>query len=282
MANRTLLWVLLLVQPLFVQAQDTLSQVAKLRPYRLSWKTDASMAGVIAVAGVSALVLEQQVQPFTTNDISHFDRSQVNAFDRGATYKWSPNSFRISDQTLTANFVATGLIALPAVFRNKDWATVPLMYIEVLAVPTLIQQSIKNIVLRTRPYVYNPNAPLDPKLVPNARQSFFSGHAGTAFASAVFASELFQHYYPDSKLKPFVWVVMLGLASTTSLMRYEAGYHYPSDILVGAVFGSLTGWGIPKLHELKKKPGSSQRLTVQPWSNGSANGIYARFLVFSH
>ena len=264
--------------------QDSLGQPTKqLRPnpYQLSWKTDASLMGLVAVSGVSALVLEQQVKPFTLTDLSRFDRSQVNAFDRGATYRWSPEAFQISDQALTANFVATGLIALPTLFRFKQWAAVPIMYLEVLAVPTLIQQTVKNIVLRTRPYVYNTNAPEGDKLTPNARQSFFSGHAGTAFASAVFAAEVFRHYYPNSKLKPVVWVIMLGLASTTSLMRYESGYHFPSDILVGAAFGSLVGWGIPKLHEVQKRAGVAQNLTVQPWSNGSAHGIYARLFVFS-
>jgi membrane-associated phospholipid phosphatase len=283
-ANHTIFSFLLVLQLSVAQGQDTLSQSTthhRPNPYRLSWKTDATLLGLVAVSGVSSLLLEQQVQPFTVNDLSRFDRSQVNAFDRSATYKWSPDAFRVSDQTLNANFVATGLIALPTLFRHKNWATVPLMYIEVLALPTLIQQTVKNIVLRTRPYVYNPDAPLDPKLAPNGRQSFFSGHAGTAFASAVFGAEMFRHFYPNSKLKPVVWVVMLGLASTTSLMRYEAGYHFPSDILVGAAFGSLAGWWIPKLHEVKKQTGISQRLTIQPWNNGSATGINARLLVFS-
>lgn len=280
----TLFSLLLVLQTLTSLGQDTLTQARAQRrpnPYQLSWRVDASMAAVIAVSGGASLLLEQQVEPFTLNDLNQFDRSQVNAFDRGATYRWSPEAFRISDQALTANFIATGLIALPTLFRHKQWATVPVMFVEVLAIPTLVQQTVKNIVLRTRPYVYNPNAPLGPKLAANGRQSFFSGHAGTAFASAVFASEIFRHYYPHSKLKPVVWVVMLGLASTTSLMRYEAGYHYPSDILVGAAFGSLLGWGIPKLHEVRNRSGISQRLTVQPWSNGQANGINARLSVFS-
>lgn len=238
--------------------------------------------GAVGITGATSLILEQQVKPFTQADLSRFDRSQVNAFDRGATYNWSPNAFTLSDQALTANFVATGLLALPTLFRHKGWATVPLMYIEVLALPTLFQQTVKNIALRTRPYVYNPDAPLDPKLAPNGRQSFFSGHAGTAFASAVFAAEIFRHYYPNSKLKPVVWVVMLGLASTTSLMRYEAGYHFPSDILVGAAVGAFAGWGIPKLHEVRKQSEETKsRVSVQPWYNGSATGINARLLVFS-
>ncbi|MFD2572036.1 phosphatase PAP2 family protein [Spirosoma soli] len=275
--KRSLLSFLLSLHVFVAVGQDTLVQPVRQRkpnPYQLSWKVDASLIGLSGAAGISALVLEQQVQPYVVSDLSRFDRSQINAFDRGATYRWSPRAFDISDQALTANFVATGLVALPTLFRYKQWVTVPVMYLEVLALPTLVQQTVKNIVLRTRPYVYNPDVPLDPKLTPNARQSFFSGHAGTSFATAVFAAEMFRHYYPNSKLKPVVWVVMLGLASTTSVMRYEAGYHYPSDILVGAAFGALVGWGIPKLHEVKSKNKPGHQINIRPWSNGSANGAY--------
>lgn len=262
------------------QEPDTLRFQAPSQPkqHQLSWKVDASLLGVAAISGVSSFVLEQRVNAYTLADLSRFDRSQVNALDRGATYNWSPTAFRISDQTLTANFVSTGLVLIPTLFRGNRLATVALMYVEVLAIPTLVQQTVKNIALRTRPYVYNPDAPLAAKLIPNGRQSFFSGHAGTAFASAVFAGELFGVYYPHSRWKPVVWVVMLGLASTTAIMRYEAGYHYPTDIVVGAAFGSLVGWLVPKLHESVRPSAITHRLRLTPWSNGVATGIQARLI----
>jgi membrane-associated phospholipid phosphatase len=36
-------------------------------------------------------------------------------------------------------------------------------------------------------------------------------------------------------------------------MRYEAGVHFPTDILTGAAVGTLIGWGIPWLHTQKKQ-----------------------------
>lgn len=65
------------------------------------------------------------------------------------------------------------------------------------------------------------------------------------------------------------------------MLRYEAGKHYPTDLIVGAAFGSLVGWGIPKLHEVKNRSELGRRLDVQPWSYAGAGGIYGRLLVFS-
>ncbi len=92
---------------------------------------------------------------------------------------------------------------------------------------------------------------------------------------------MFRHYFPRSRLKPVVWIGSLGVASATAVLRYEAGKHYPTDLLTGAAFGSLVGWGIPKLHQIKNRSELGRRLDVQPWSSGVASGIYVRLPVFS-
>jgi membrane-associated phospholipid phosphatase len=65
-------------------------------------------------------------------------------------------------------------------------------------------------------------------------RSFPSGHSATSFA---FASTV-AHRYPHNK-----WVKWgaYALASGVSLSRYPAKKHFPSDILVGATLGYVTG-----------------------------------------
>ncbi len=65
-------------------------------------------------------------------------------------------------------------------------------------------------------------------------KSFPSGHSATSFA---FAAVMAQRY-PHNK-----WVKWgaLALASGVSLSRYPARKHFPSDILVGATLGYVTG-----------------------------------------
>jgi membrane-associated phospholipid phosphatase len=65
-------------------------------------------------------------------------------------------------------------------------------------------------------------------------RSFPSGHSATSFAFAATVA----HRYPHKK-----WVKWgaYALASGVSLSRYPAKKHFPSDILIGATLGYVTG-----------------------------------------
>lgn len=64
--------------------------------------------------------------------------------------------------------------------------------------------------------------------------SFTSGHATTSFAFAAAIA----HRYPH---KPWVVWGSYGLATALSVARLPSKKHYPSDILVGAAIGYVTG-----------------------------------------
>ena len=148
------------------------------------------------------------------------------------------------------------------------------MYLETLLLTNGIQRTIKHLSLTRRPYVYNPAVALSEKTQKDALRSFFSSHATNAFASAVFAGEVFRHQFPHSRWKPVIWGGALALATTGAVLRYEAGQHFPADLIVGAAFGSAMGWVVPKLHQRR----GGNQLTVLPWSNGLANGVYVRYV----
>lgn len=249
-------------------------------PYQLRTGRELGLLGAgVATVGLSA-ALNTNLEPLDATTIQTFNRQEVNAFDRGATYHWSRTAGQLSDVTWAGTILSAGAVAVSPHAR-QDWKTVVLMYVETALLATGVERSVKNATERNRPFLYNPGAPLAEKLNKDARRSFFSGHATNAFASAVFASEVFGHYYPHSRLKPVVWAGTLGLATATCVLRYEAGKHYPTDLLAGAAFGSLVGWGIPKLHQVKNQSDLGRRLEVQPWSNGSATGVYLRLAFHS-
>lgn len=250
-------------------------------PYQLNTRREIVLAGAGVVTLGTSVALTHQLDLLTPADINTLNRASINAFDRGATYHWNTTLDRLSDVTFAGNVALAGLLAIGTKPMRQDIKTVAVMYLETALLTNGIGRTVKAVTLRTRPYVYNPAAPLNEKETKDARQSFFSGHASNAFATAVFTSEVFRHYFPNSAWKPVVWVGSLGLATATAVLRYNAGLHYPTDLLVGAAFGSLVGWGIPKLHEVKNRTALGQRLDVQPWSNGGANGIYLRLLTFS-
>lgn len=246
-------------------------------PYQLNTGREIVLTGAGAITFGTSVLLNRSVDPLTPADVAALNRNDVNAFDRGATNEWNPSIARISDLTLYTNAGLPILLTLGTKPMREDMKTLGIMYLETLLIANGVESTVKALSQRPRPFVFNPDVPLDEKLTRDARQSFFSGHATTAFATAVFTSEVFRHYFPESKLKPVVWVGTLGLASATCVMRYESGRHYYSDLLVGAAFGSLVGWGIPKLHEVKNKRSWGRRIDIQPWSSGTSTGLYARY-----
>lgn len=250
-------------------------------PYELKTARELTWLGIGAASMGMSLALNHTVDPLTQSEIATLNRAEINAFDRNATYHWSTRAGRLSDVTLLGNVALAGALALGTKPMRQDAKTVAIMYVETMLLANGIEGSVKALTQRNRPFVYNPDAPLDEKLTRDARQSFFSGHAASSFATAVFTGEVFRHYFPHSRWKPVVWIGSVGLATATAVLRYEAGKHYPTDLITGAAFGTLVGWGIPKLHEVKNRSNLGRRLDVQPWSSGSTNGIYVRLAVFS-
>ncbi len=68
----------------------------------------------------------------------------------------------------------------------------------------------------------------------------------------VFMASVFERLYPHSSARPWVWGGCLAAAATTGYLRYAAGRHYPTDILVGAAMGAFVGYLVPSLHELEE------------------------------
>lgn len=63
------------------------------------------------------------------------------------------------------------------------------------------------------------------------RMSFPSNHASNAFCAAVVLS----YYYPKMRWVFFVWALLIAYS------RPYVGAHYPGDVLVGALLGTLIG-----------------------------------------
>ena len=74
------------------------------------------------------------------------------------------------------------------------------------------------------------------------KYGFYSAHASSSFAVAVFVISL-----AGARNK---WLIplMLSYAILVSYSRIYLGVHYPSDVLVGALIGSIYGFTLSKLY----------------------------------
>jgi len=96
--------------------------------------------------------------------------------------------------------------------------------------------------------------------VGNGGKSFPSGHTTQAFAVA---SVIASHY--DS---PWVRVAAYGLAGLVGWSRMEHNAHYASDVLAGALIGTVVGRTVVRLHKNERL-----RIAVAPPVNPRTAGV---------
>ncbi len=217
-------------------------------PYEADWTKDGLILGSGIAGGVIGTSLYLAIEPLTIDEINQLSREDVNSFDRGATNNWSPGT---SD---ASNYLGLAVAATPAVFAllsdemKSDFWILALMYTETMLLSGFIPSIGKGCVQRIRPYIYNPDVPLEQKLDRDARASFPSRHTSVAFSSAVLLSIVYGDYYPDSKWKHYIWGGSLLAASLVGYLRVASGAHFPTDVFAGAALGSVIGWMIPWMH----------------------------------
>ena len=91
--------------------------------------------------------------------------------------------------------------------------------------------------------------------------SFPSGHTTQAFAVA---SVIAAHYD-----EPWVKVSAYGVASLVGFARMYHGQHFLSDVLGGAVIGTVVGHSVVRFNNGKR----ARRLSMAPLVDGDARGI---------
>ena len=99
--------------------------------------------------------------------------------------------------------------------------------------------TIKPLISRPRPWLDWPIVPLVTEKDPN---SFPSGHTCAAFAAAM----VWVRTLPQKRDR----VIVAVMAVLMGLSRLYVGVHYPSDVLAGAVIGSLCAWAVWKAYQL--------------------------------
>ena len=99
--------------------------------------------------------------------------------------------------------------------------------------------TIKPLISRPRPWLDWPIVPLVAENDPN---SFPSGHTCAAFAAGL--SWVWTLPWRWGRIAAAAAAVLMGLS------RLYVGVHYPTDVLTGAVIGSLCAWAAWKVYQL--------------------------------
>lgn len=203
------------------------------------------------MVGVTFYVFADYADILSEEKINSLNAEDINRFDRSAVNQNNPGLEKFSDVFMSASYA--GLV--PLFFEPKatdQWKVIAVMSAETFVWAASLPQVTKVLMPRNRPFVYNDGFTMRTKREVRARESFFSRTTTLAFAGAALSSALFQHYYPESAFRYWIWGGTFAGASLAGFFKYASGQHFPTDIITGAIAGSAIGFIVPMLYRTNK------------------------------
>lgn len=222
----------------------------RISPYSLDLTKDLAIFGAGSTMLTVSLILKNNLEPLTEEEVALLDPMDVNPFDRSA--------IRRRQEIPAVDLLLYTSIFLPFTFfayeeTRKDIETLAVMAGEVFVFQLGLNYIIKVMTQRIRPFCYDKNTPLSEKTTVNAKLSFYSGHTSTTAAMSFFVARVFSDYLSNPDTKFMIWTSAVLYPALTGLLRVDSGNHFKTDILIGYITGALIGYLIPVLHKNKLK-----------------------------
>ena len=234
--------------PFFISINFSSGQTNNSNPFNLDFTREAVILGTGTAAGITAILIFNNIDALTNEEINSLNRNDVSGFDRIAIGMFAEDHF--GDGLLYSAFL------LPVSFlafeeTEKDFFDLVFMYGEVLLIQSSITGIVKGTVLRTRPYVYDENSPMNKKTAADARVSFFSGHVSSTAAITFFTARVFSEYVQGNTARILIWSGTIIYPALVGILRMNKHWHFPTDVITGYTIGALVGYFIPELHKNK-------------------------------
>lgn len=240
-------------------------------PYELSLKRELLFGSAGALSLGLATYLQNQLdanRPLRSS-LSLTAYEDVNGFDRLGTNIGSKRARLWSDQTRDAG-IGIGSLLLFGRETRRDAGKLAILYTETILLTSALTNLTKTSFRRSRPYVFAPDWDPDRTLSSGDRAAFLSGHTSLCAAGAFFFATVFTDYYPDSKLKRYVWGAAVTIPALTGYLRVRAAKHFPTDVIAGYALGAGIGYLVPTLHKKKILP---KGMTIAP----AGGGVYLNY-----
>lgn len=265
-----LLLFFVLNNPAYSQADST--QRAS-RIYHLNYTVDVPITVVGLLASKYGTDYLRGRDPKHPERIASLSPDDVWWFDRGAT-RQDPS--KAGDYIHTSNRFMRGAMFAPALLlldeKVRDiWFDYILLYLESQSINAAAYLAGAIPVSRLRPFMYNPDEPMERKLGRNTTNSFFSGHASVVATSTFFMVKVYYDLHPEAHNRALWYSLAVVPPAITGYCRYKAAKHFPTDILMGMAVGTATGLLVPEWH--KRNDG---KYAFYPTYDGKAAGLYAR------
>jgi membrane-associated phospholipid phosphatase len=169
------------------------------------------------------------------------DRNEVNSFDRDTI----DNHSDVADMIGTSLVVGSAIIPVGLDFAilgaNKVAVEDTVVMAEALSISGALVSIAKSAFPRPYPRTYAGSKVNDA----TNYQSFYSGHTAIAFTALSTTAMTIGRRY-DIHVIP--WIITGVVGSGVAISMVAAGWHFPSDVLVGAALGTGAGIAVPIFH----------------------------------
>lgn len=263
-----------------LDAQNYSSTKDTLKEETSMYKVNPWISGGIALVGLytnstgldrlrkAPIIPEARLNRLNDDDLIGLDRVALRQDPERASTDKAQNT---SDLLLYTGAISPILLFLDRSIR-KQWLDVSLMYLESQAVtsnfyswgplgPTFVE--------RLRPAAYYTELPLEERGAGNNRNSLYSGHVASTATGWFFTAKVFNDFHPELGGKK--WLVY-GVATVpvvfVAINRIKALRHFPTDTILGGIFGAASGILIPTIHKRTKG-----RLSVGAVYNDRIKGL---------
>jgi len=152
---------------------------------------------------------------------------------------------------------AGGMWLLGCATHNEHWSETGFLAGEAALNSVVVVEGLKYSLGRERPFQGDGSGPF----FQGGSTSFPSEHAAAAWSVA----GVIAHEYPG----PLTKILAYGAAGMISYSRVRAQQHFPSDVLVGALIGELSGYTVYKRHHEPEAGGEEW----ESWSS-HARGMF--------
>lgn len=217
------------------------------QPFRLHSPEEYITGSLLLGMNIGGNYLYNHKVPLTEEAILKLDRTSLNAFDRNATFHYSRSARLWSDRLLLSSLFFPLALLADKTMRNEATPVI-VIALESTVLTSMEIQFVKGLAQRPRPFMYNPEVPMEIKRNRDATASFFSGHTAMTATLSFYSARMITAYHPDKKRDPFIWAGAALVPAATGYLRFKAGKHYPTDILTGLLIGALNGVLVAELH----------------------------------
>lgn len=203
----------------------------------------------IAFHGLGLLLANRNTdRPAPTIDIG-----RVPGIDRIATHQWSLTVHRHSN--VLFGLAAAASIAGGIVNQQGDRPLLPVAIIAEAGLLTSgLTNTVKELVRRPRPYLYNSDVPAAQDHLNEDYVSFWSGHTANLASISFSTACMVQRSDASQSAKTFTWIGAAAAPAAMAYLRVRAGRHFPTDVLTGYAVGALVGIAVPYFHRAENRP----------------------------